>query len=339
MPTKSVKITETSTSIQEPNSASPDLIPPHRKPLDEFLFHEGTARHAYEYLGAHEETDSEGREVIVFRVWAPHARSVSVVGTFSDWETGIPMTRATGSGIHLLTVPGDLVPDGSIYKYRITAADGRVLLHADPYGRAMECPPETGTRFFRKTDFYWHDTGWLKQRADRAAESRKYPMNIYEVHAGSWKYDAEGEPLHYRELADELAPYLKQMGYTHVELLPIMEHPFGGSWGYQVCGYYAPTARYGDPEDFKAFVDIMHNAGIGVILDWVPAHFPKDAHGLYRFDGQPLYEYEDPTRQENKGWGTCCFDVGRNEVMAFLLSNAYYWIDPCLTERDGTSAL
>ena len=333
MPTKSVKITENSTSIREdtldevrPVSATKELKP-YRRELDEFLFHEGTARHAYDYLGAHAEVGADGVERVIFRVWAPHARSVSVVGSFADWVEGIPMTRTTQNGIFMLALDGDKVPDGSTYKYRIVAADGQAYLRADPYGRAMECPPETATRFLREKPFTWHDGGWLKQRKKRAAEDRKYPMNIYEVHAGSWKYGPDGEPLSYRELADELAPYIKQMGFTHVELLPVMEHPFGGSWGYQVCGYYAPTARYGDPEDFKAFVDIMHNAGIGVILDWVPAHFPKDAHGLYRFDGQPLYEYEDPTRQENKGWGTCCFDVGRNEVMAFLLSNAYYWIE------------
>ena len=341
MPTKSVKITETSTSIREALSteAAPDTlreIPlspeaeallPHRRELDEFLFHEGTARHAYTYLGAHAEVGTDGSERVIFRVWAPHAKGVSVVGSFTDWDQGIPMTRATQNGIFMLALDGDKVPDGSVYKYRVTAADGRVLLHADPYGRAMECPPETATRFFREKPFKWHDRGWLRQRAKRKKEGRKYPMNIYEVHAGSWKYGADGKPLSYRRLADELAPYLKQMGFTHVELLPVMEHPFGGSWGYQVCGYYAPTARYGDPDDFRAFVDIMHNAGLGVILDWVPAHFPKDAHGLYRFDGQPLYEYEDPTRQENRGWGTCCFDVGKNEVISFLMSNAYYWVE------------
>ena len=329
MSTKSVKITEKSTSIQRDGAITSSAAPPapYRRPLDEFLFHEGTARHAYTYLGAHAEADENGVEQVVFRVWAPHAASVSVVGSFTDWDTGCPMTRATGNGIFMLTLPGDKVPDGSVYKYRVTASDGRVLLHADPYGRAMECPPDTATRFHRTKPFGWHDGGWIRQRKKRAADSRKYPMNIYEVHVGSWKYGHDGKPLSYRELADELAPYLKQMGFTHVELLPVMEHPFGGSWGYQVCGYYAPTARYGDPDDFRAFVDIMHNAGIGVILDWVPAHFPKDAHGLYRFDGQPLYEYEDPTRQENRGWGTCCFDVGRPEVISFLVSNAYYWVE------------
>ena len=329
MKTESVKATELSTSIKEPDQVQdkPSSLRPYRQELSEFLFHEGTARYAYTYLGAHAEPDGNGGEAVVFRVWAPHAREVAVVGSFCDWKRGIPMTRITASGIHMLVLPGDKVPDGSVYKYRIVTSDGRILLHADPYGQAMEMPPETATRFERVHPFPWHDSGWLRQRRARAADGRKYPFNIYEVHAGSWKYREDGTPLSYRELADELAPYLKQMGFTHVELLPVMEHPFGGSWGYQVCGYYAPTARYGTPDDFRAFVDIMHNAGIGVILDWVPAHFPKDAHGLYRFDGEPLYEYTDPTRQENRGWGTCCFDVGRGEVISFLVSNAYYWVE------------
>ncbi len=301
--------------------------PTYRRELDEYLFHAGTARHAWTYLGAHAECDEAGQECIVFRVFAPHAQAVSLVASFTDWATGTPMERVTENGIFLCKLPGAQVPDGGVYKYRIVAADGQVYLRADPYGRAMECPPDTATRFMREQPFTWHDKGWLTQRKARSENGRRYPMNIYEIHAGSWKHREDGSPLSYRELADELAPYVKQMGYTHVELMPIMEHPFGGSWGYQICGYYAPTARYGTPDDFRAFVDILHGAGIGVILDWVPAHFPKDAHGLYRFDGEPLYEYTDPTRQENRGWGTCCFDVGRPEVISFLISNAYYWLE------------
>ena len=329
MATKSVNFTENTTSIRETNDLTVDSVSPSplRRELDEFLFHEGTSRRAYTYLGAHAEPDENGRERIVFRVWAPHALSVWLVGSFADWKTGIPMDRVTPNGIFMLSLPGEKIPDGSVYKYRIQASDGRFHFRADPYGRAMEVPPQTATRFLRPKPFNWHDGGWLKQRAKYAASGRKYPFNIYELHVGSWKYREDGTPMNYRELADELAPYIKQMGYTHVELLPIMEHPFGGSWGYQICGFFAPTARYGNPDDFRAFVDIMHNAGIGVILDWVPAHFPKDAHGLYRFDGEPLYEYADPTRQENRGWGTCCFDVGRKEVISFLISNAYYWVE------------
>ncbi|MBE6558648.1 MAG: 1,4-alpha-glucan branching protein GlgB [Ruminococcaceae bacterium] len=291
--------------------------------FDEYLFHQGTARHAFDYLGAHEEGDR-----VVFRVWAPHALGVSVVGSFcNDWQIGLPMKRLNDQGLWMLSVPSDTVPDGALYKYRILSPGGEIRLKADPYGRYMETPPATATVFIRETDFEWHDGGWLNQRAMRAASAQRYPFNIYELHAGSWKHNENGKPLTYRQLADELAPYLKQMGFTHVELMPVMEHPFDGSWGYQICGYYAPTSRYGTPEDFAAFVDILHGAGIGVILDWVPAHFPKDAHGLYRFDGAPLYEYDDPTRQENRGWGTCCFDVGRREVKSFLISNAYYWVE------------
>ena len=329
MPTKSVKITEKTDSLRENKTPPQEAVPlrPLRRELDEFLFHQGTARHAYTYLGAHAEPGEDGNEHIIFRVWAPHAQAVSVVGSFSDWESGLPMTRVTENGIFMLSVPGHRVPDGSVYKYRIVARDGRVLLRADPYGRAMEKPPLTATRFMREKPFIWHDSGFLRQRAKLAATGRKYPCNIYEIHAGSWKYRADGTPMSYHELADELAPYIKQMGFTHVELLPVMEHPSNASWGYQICGYYAPTSRYGDPDDFRAFVDIMHNAGIGVILDWVPAHFPKDAHGLYQFDGEPLYEYTDPTRRESRDRDACCFDVGRNEVISFLLSNAYYWAE------------
>ncbi len=334
MMTKTVENVPNSMSDREktpcPNTEAPHLSAPHRREFDEYIFHAGDARHAWTYLGAHTKCDPAvdgGAERVVFRVWAPHARSVAVVGSFADWDVGIPMTRMTDNGIYLLSLPGEQVPDGSIYKYRIETADRQIYLRSDPYGRAMECPPNTATCFYRETSFKWHDDGWLNQRKARALDDRKYPFNIYELHAGSWKRHPDGTPLSYRELADELAPYVKQMGYTHVELMPIMEHPFGGSWGYQVCGYYAPTARFGTPDDFRAFVDILHGAGIGVILDWVPAHFPRDEHGLYHFDGEPLYEYSDPTRMENKNWGTCCFDVGRNEVISFLISNAYYWIE------------
>ncbi len=290
--------------------------------LDEYLFHQGTARHAWRYMGAHEEGDR-----IVFRVWAPHALGVSVVGSFCDWQIGIPMKKINHNGIWEVCIESARIPDGAQYKFRILAHGGEIRMKADPYGRYMQVPPDTATVFYREKPFVWHDEGWLTQRERRAASGKNYPMNIYELHLGSWKRHGDGTPLGYRELADELCPYVKQMGFTHVELMPVMEHPFDGSWGYQVCGYYAPTSRYGTPEDFKAFVDTLHTAGIGVILDWVPAHFPKDAHGLYYFDGEPLYEYDDPTRQENKGWGTNCFDVGRREVKSFLISNAYYWVE------------
>ena len=297
-------------------------FPPFRRELDEYLFRQGTAHRAWEYLGAQEEGDQ-----IVFRVWAPHAVQVALVGSFCDWENGIPMQRAGESGLYVLALPQERVPDGALYKYRILGRDGNFHMKADPYGQSMEAPPGTATVFARRKAYPWNDRGWLAQRRRHAASGRRYPINIYEIHLGSWMRRPDGSHLGYRELADQLAPYLKQMGYTHVELMPVMEHPFDGSWGYQICGYYAPTARYGSPDDFRAFVDILHGAGIGVLLDWVPAHFPKDAHGLYRFDGEPTYEYAEPTRQENRGWGTCCFDVGRPEVVSFLLSNAYYWVE------------
>lgn len=317
-------MTDRSKKAQKKRAADKHRKPPtrYRRDMDEYLFHEGTARRAWEYLGAHEEKGQ-----VVFRVYAPHAQAVAVVGSFCDWEIGRPMKRVNQNGLFLMALPTEQVPDGAIYKYRILGRDGNIYMKADPYGQRMEAPPGTATVFARKTTFPWNDKGWLAQRKRHASSGRKYPLNIYELHLGSWMRREDGSTLSYRETAEELAPYIKQMGYTHVELMPVMEHPFDGSWGYQICGYYAPTARYGTPDDFRAFVDILHGAGIGVFLDWVPAHFPKDAHGLYRFDGEPTYEYADPTRQENRGWGTCCFDVGRPEVISFLISNAYYWVE------------
>ena len=327
MPTESVKITEK--NILSPAETNGSL----RRELDEFLFHEGTAHRAHTYLGAHAETDGQGEERIVFRVWAPNAAAVSVVGSFSDWECGLPMERVTEGGIFMLSLPGGRVPDGSLYKYRIQTADGRILLRADPYGRAMENPPFTATRFLRARPFPWHDGGWLRQRVRLADAGHTYPLNIYELHPGSWKYKGDGAPLGYRELADELAPYVKQMGFTHVELMPIMEHTDAESCGYGVSGYFAPTARYGSPDDFRAFVDIMHNAGVGVILDWPLASFPRAAdgagtfNGLALFDGAPLYESPDSACRASCNGDGCLFDLGRKEVVSFLLSNAYYWIE------------
>ena len=299
------------------------LIPPTVTSTDmaPYLFHQGTNFHAQDYLGAHRTPDG-----FVFRVWAPNAASVFVVGDFCSWDEGIPMQRVTDGGVWEALCPTARV--GSTYKFRIVAADGRWIYKADPYGAMMECPPATASRLFT-SDYVWRDTGWMKFRAKSMAGGgfRHRPLNIYELHAGSWRRHEDGSYLSYRELASELAPYVKQMGFTHIELMPVMEHPFDGSWGYQVSGYFAPTARYGTPDDLRAFIDAMHEAGIGVILDWVPAHFPKDAHGLYEFDGQPLYEYQGNDRKEHEGWGTRCFDVGREEVQSFLISNATYWIE------------
>ena len=288
-----------------------------------YLFHQGTNFQAYDYLGVHIEGES-----VIFRVWAPNAEFVSVCGDFNGWNPEADqMKRVTNGGVWELKLPAERARLGQCYKYCIRN-HGREFLKADPYGFSMQRPPETASLVCDISGYAWRDAGWLEYRKahfDRA-NYLSQPLNIYEVHLGSWKKHADGSYYSYAELAGDLAPYLKQMGYTHVELMPISEHPFDGSWGYQVCGYYAPTARHGSPKDFMAFVDAMHEAGIGVILDWVPAHFAKDAHGLYEFDGQPLYEYQGWDRIEHKGWGTRRFDVGREEVQSFLISNAVYWL-------------
>lgn len=292
--------------------------------LAQYYFHQGSSERAYEYLGAHR----DGSEA-VFRVWAPNASAVSVCGDFNGWNPEQDrMTRVTKGGIWEARLHAERVPQGALYKFVLQNGD-RLLYKADPYGFFMQCPPETASAFYDIEGYSWHDSGWMKYRKKHFTREKvmEQPLNIYEVHLGSWKRHGDGTVLSYVELAHELAPYVKQMGYTHVELMPVSEHPFDGSWGYQVCGYYAPTARYGTPKDFMAFVDVMHEAGIGVLLDWVPAHFPKDAHGLYEFDGQPLYEYQGADRMEHRGWGTRRFDVGREEVQSFLISNAVFWLE------------
>ncbi len=284
-----------------------------------WLFHQGTNLEAYGYLGAH-----RGRGKVIFRTWAPNAAAVSVSGDFNGWSDADPLTRISENGVWEGTVPADRFPVGSLYKYRIVTADGRILFKADPYGTCCQAPPETASVYYPLTGYRWHDTAWLTKRKN--AEPFSSPMNIYEMHLGSWKRRSDGTYLTYGEIGDELIPYLNTMGYTHVEFLPVMEHPYDGSWGYQVTGYYAPTARYGEPKEFMRLIDRLHCAGIGVILDWVPAHFPKDAHGLYEFDGKPLYEYQGADRIEHRGWGTRKFDLGRNEVECFLISNASFWV-------------
>lgn len=286
----------------------------------EYFFHEGTNYKAYDYMGSHS-TDYGGR---VFRVWAPNAHDVTLVGDFCGWEDGIAMKRVSDGGIWECET--DLAKIGDRYKYKITGRNG-VHMKADPYGFACELPPDTASVIADIGGYKWRDSGWLEHRRKKTGRMYGEPMNIYEVHLGSWKRHKNGDYLTYAELAEDLAPYIKQMGYTHIELMPVSEHPFDGSWGYQVGCYFAPTARYGSPKDFMAFVDSMHEAGIGVILDWVPAHFPKDEYGLYEFDGQPLYEYQGADRIEHSGWGTRRFDVGRNEVESFLVSNASFWLE------------
>ena len=291
----------------------------------EYFFHQGTNIRAYDYMGAHRLEDGS----VVFRVWAPNAKEIFLCGDHNGWAKDTPLTRENISGIWSVTLPE--FKEGTRYKYLVCGNNGDHL-KADPYGFYAETGMQTATVFHTLKDFEWTDEEFIKSRQIFALcreydEMPSAPVNIYEMHLGSWMKKEDGSYLSYRELADKLAEYVSDMNYTHVEIMPIAEHPFDGSWGYQVCGYYAPTSRFGCPEDFMYFVNKLHSKGIGVILDWVPAHFPKDEHGLYEFDGGPLYEYSDPTRMENRGWGTRCFDVGRNEVRSFLISNACFWLD------------
>ena len=292
-----------------------------RDDLPAYFFHQGTNYRAYDYMGAHKVNGG-----YVFRVWAPNADAVYVTGDFNNWSKSTQMTRITEGGIFECRLPGDSFGENQKYKY-IIERNGRTIYKADPYAFMCEKPPLTAS-VFTSAEYKWKDSLWMRNRQRRASYGfEASPINIYEVHLGSFMRNAEGEYLTYKQLATELCTYVKQMGYTHVEIMPVAEHPYDGSWGYQVCGYYAPTSRFGTPTDFCEFVDMLHCAGIGVIMDWVPAHFPKDAHGLYEFDGSPLYEYQGSDRIEHRGWGTRCFDVGRNEVQCFLVSNAAYWAE------------
>ncbi len=291
--------------------------------LAQYLFHQGTNFKAYEYLGAHN-MQVEGRVLTVFRVWAPHAKSAYVTGDFNQWnETACPMTRVTPGGVWEAWTAG--ISDFDMYKFLIETQEGEILHKSDPYAFHFETRPANASRFLSLDGYEWQDSAWLAYKEEHPHYS--LPVNIYEVHAGSWRKYDDGQPFSYGKLADELIPYVKEMGYTHIELMPLSEYPFDGSWGYQVTGYYAPTSRYGQPHDFMRFVDRCHQAGIGVIMDWVPAHFPKDAHGLSRFDGECCYEYADPRKGEHKEWGTNVFDYGRGEVKCFLISNAVYWLE------------
>lgn len=291
--------------------------------FSEFLFHQGTNYEAYRYLGSH--PAKYGRSVgATFRVWAPHAKSVSVVGDFNGWDREKnPMVKSDDGEIWFCFVPH--IKQYDLYKYSIEGADDKIYMKADPYAFHAEEAPGTASKFYDIDGYEWRDEAWQKESSEKNIFAS--PLNIYEIHLGSWRRYEDGNTFSYTKMADELIPYVKEMGYTYIELLPITEYPYEGSWGYQVTGYFAPTARYGTPHDFMAFVDRCHLAGIGVILDWVPAHFPKDAHGLYEFDGSPCYEYSDPLKQEHKGWGTRVFDYGRNEVISFLVSSAKFWVE------------
>ena len=286
-----------------------------------YLFHEGSNSNAYEYFGSHR----KNKNTVVFRVWAPDAKNVSVTGDFNDWsETENPMKQLKNSGGVWEAEIKNIKPY-DMYKYCITAADGRTLMKCDPYGFHMETRPGTATKYYEIDDCYeWHDEKWVEGRNGK--NIYESPVNIYEIHAGSWKQYDDGNFYSYRALADALVPYVKKMGYTHIEFMPLTEYPFDGSWGYQVTGYFAATSRYGEPKDLMYLIDKCHGNGIGVILDWVPAHFPKDANGLYEFDGGPLYEYSDPRKGEHYGWGTRVFDFGKNEVRSFLMSSASFWL-------------
>ena len=295
--------------------------------MDRYLFGEGTHYEIYKLMGAHP-TTQRGKDGVYFAVWAPHAESVSVVGDFNKWDPDKNVMKCDNDmGIYQLFVPK--VREGDLYKFCITTYKGKLLFKADPYANYAEHRPGTASCVYNITKFKWGDSVWMKKRLEYNA--KKDAMSIYELHPGSWKKhplkDGDEDGFYnYRELAHSLADYIKEMGYTHVELMGIAEHPFDGSWGYQVTGYYAPTSRYGTPEDFQYFVNYMHKNKIGVILDWVPAHFPKDAHGLADFDGTPTYEYADPRKGEHPDWGTKVFDYGKNEVKNFLIANALFWI-------------
>ncbi len=302
----------------DPYSFSPTL-----SEFDRHLFGAGTHYEIYEKMGGRLMTH-EGARGAAFSVWAPNAKAVSVIGDFNNWDARrSPMRRLGESGIWELFLPA--AAEGDKYKFHVTQCDGRVVDKTDPYGVYAEVRPNNASVLYPLKRYKWKDRRWMTAR--RKYDFRAAPMNIYEVHLGSWKRAEGNRFLSYTELAEQLIPYVKEMGYTHIEMLPVEEHPFDGSWGYQVTGYYAPTSRYGSPDEFKQFVDACHQNGISVILDWVPAHFPKDDFALARFDGTALYEHQDPRLGEHIQWGTYIFNYGRKEVANFLLANALYWMD------------
>ncbi|MBZ4665556.1 1,4-alpha-glucan branching protein GlgB [Mahella sp.] len=293
------------------------------KKSDMKRFHAGQHYECYEFMGAHISQEG-GQSGVRFTTWAPNAQSVSVVGDFNDWHSGQmhALERVSDGGLWSAFISG--INEGNIYKYEIISSDGKRLLKSDPYAFYAEKRPNTASVVANPTPYSWNDDDWLNKRAQ--TDLYKSPLNIYEVHMGSWRRRENGEFMTYAELADLLPKYAKDMGYTHIELMPLMEHPLDASWGYLITGYYAVTSRYGTIDEFKRFINACHENGIGVILDWVPGHFCKDAHGLYRYDGTPLYEYQDPRKAETEGWGAANFDLGRPEVKSFLISNAFYWL-------------
>ncbi|SDX39349.1 1,4-alpha-glucan branching protein GlgB [Thiocapsa roseopersicina] len=298
-------------------------FPPQLADFDLHLFGEGRHWHAYRFLGSHL-TDVDGVSGVQFAVWAPSAERVSVVGDFNQWDgRAHPMRVRGGTGVWELFIPG--IGQGGFYKYEIRDRATNIHVKIDPYAQAFQERPQTAGFICPESRFRWADQAWLAARAE--SDWQHSPFSVYEVHLGSWQRGADGEFLNYRVLAEQLADYVTELGFTHIELLPITEHPLDASWGYQCTGYFAPSARFGSPDDFRFFVDYLHGRGIGVLLDWVPAHFPKDAYALARFDGTALYEHADPRMGEHKDWGTLIFNFGRNEVKNFLLSSALYWLD------------
>lgn len=288
-----------------------------------YLFHQGTNYRSYEYMGSHIGV-KDGKSGVFFRVFAPKAKSVSVVGDFNEWdESKNPMVKAEDGGVYELFIAGLKVYDS--YKYAVKGSNGKIVFKADPYAFHAETSPKTASKIYDLSGYEWQDGEYMKKRAQGDVYSS--PVNIYELNLASWKRKTNGDFYSYRELAEELPSYVADAGYTHIELMPVTEYPYDGSWGYQVTGYFAVTSRFGTPHDFMYFIDRCHRKGIGVILDWVPAHFPKDEHGLYEFDGGCLYEYSDPLMREHKGWGTRVFDYGRTEVQSFLSSSAVFFFD------------
>jgi len=292
---------------------------------DLYLFGRGEARRAYLVFGCHKlaEAGAQGEPLFRFAVWAPAARAVSVVGDFNGWDASANPMQEVQPGVYACVVGG--LENGSTYKYSIQGADGKVHLKADPYAFHAENGLSTASKVWDIEGFEWRDGAWLDKRAN--GDLMREPMSIYELHLGSWRIPEGREFPNYREIADELVAYCKEMGYTHVELLPVTEYPFPGSWGYQATGYFSPTSRYGTPQDFMYLVDTLHNAGVGVILDWVPAHFPRDAFALARFDGSTVYEYADPRKGEHAEWGTLVFDYEKPQVISFLVSSAMFFFD------------